>query len=150
MIEAIAEFLMLIQDLIFSKKKRLRRKLEKEKNISRKIMVHPETWIFLILLIIIIVSIPTIRQVINNSKKSQTYEKIEFLEDVLLEKKIGFGEYPLTLREITRNNPINKHIINDAWGNEFFYRRFNNGQSYELISKGSDGIVNTKDDVEIK
>ena len=63
-------------------------------------------------------------------------------------EKINNSVYAKTLHELKENNPLLKTPMKDLWGNEFYYQLKDDGKDYVLISKGKDGIINTKDDMQ--
>ncbi len=148
MLDIIAELLSWREDYKFSRRKKARRKFEKENNLPKKLMIHPLSKLVGIVLIFGLIA----RLVYGyfffsdyNTKK--TAEKITKIELILEDEKNSLGNYPEKLNVIIRNNPLRRNITTDFWGNEFFYKLSDNGQSYLLVSKGKDGIMNTDDDI---
>ena len=144
----IGELLFWREDYKFSKRKIARRKFEKENNLPKKLMIHPVLKLLGIILIFVLIA----KLVIGNFFFSdygtkKTAEKIAEIELILEKEKSSLGIYPEKLNTIIRNNPFRKNITSDYWNNEFFYELAENGQTYVLISKGKDGILETDDDV---
>lgn len=54
--------------------------------------------------------------------------------------------YPKDLNKIINKEYLSENSNKDLWGNEFYYLKLNEN-TYILISKGPDGIVNTQDDI---
>ena len=61
--------------------------------------------------------------------------------------KNQFGKYPLELNELIGNYPLRKTWKTDSWNNPYRYSVTQDGASFVIISAGSDGIFNTKDDI---
>lgn len=85
-----------------------------------------------------------------------TRVQIDQIEQGLSYYKIKFNALPDSLEELVEGpsdaakkakwrEPILDTVPVDAWGNEFVYSR--NGNNYELRSAGTDGQVNTDDDI---
>ena len=148
MIDLIGEILLFIEDLKFWKKKKVRRKYEKENNLPEKLMIHPFLKFFLLGMGFIIFARIIIGYFyLNDLGNKKTKEKISKIENILQKEKNENGKYPKKLELIIRNNPLRKNITIDYWKNEFYYSQLDNGESYELISAGKDGIKNTNDDI---
>ncbi len=144
----IGELLFWREDYKFSKRKKARREFEKENNLPKKIMIHPVWKLFGIILIIAFVAKLVIGYFFfSDYGTKKTNEKIAEIELILTEEKKSLGIYPEKLNTIIRNNPLRKNITSDYWNNEFFYEQKENGLDYILISKGKDGILKTKDDI---
>jgi hypothetical protein len=148
MLDLIGELLLWREDYKFSKSKKARRQFEKENNLPKKIMIHPVWKVAIILVISILLLKLVIGYVFfSDYGLKQTSEKIVEINKILEKERTDIGNYPLELKTIIRNNPLRKDITTDYWGNEFFYRLTENGESYTLISNGKDGILKTKDDI---
>lgn len=145
--ELIAELLLLFEEFKFWKKKKERRKKEEREDLPKKNMIHPTVWITLFLLILIFLYKLLIIYLYPNPQEADTVKSIKSIEEILKKQKKDLGTYPKELKEIIRNNPLRKNINIDSWGNEFYYKLLNNGMSYDLRSKGKDGILNTADDI---
>lgn len=151
MLEIVAEILSWIQDLIFWRKKKKRRKFEKRHNLPKKRMINPLDKLVGILLFLVVVLYIIyyvfFSSIIGNKKTLNKIVEIELKLEAEVDK---FGKYPKELKGIIRNNPLLKDIIHDYWNNEFYYKQLDNGKKYSLISKGKDGKLFTKDDVKPK
>ena len=148
MLDLIGELLLWREDYKFSKSKKARRQFEKENNLPKKIMIHPVWKVAIILVISILLLKLVIGYVFfSDYGLKQTSEKIVEINKILEKERTDIGNYPLELKTIIRNNPLRKDITTDYWGNEFFYRLTENGESYTFISNGKDGILKTKDDI---
>ncbi len=143
----IGEILFWIEDFRFWKKKRVRRKLEKEKNLPKKIMIYPAIKILGLGLVFIFFLRIVGYFYFSDYGKKETSKTIEEIEFILEKEKKEIGSYPKKLSAIIRNNPLSKNLMTDYWGNNFFYEQSENGLSYFLVSKGKDGILNTRDDI---
>ncbi|WP_396602914.1 type II secretion system protein GspG [Algibacter sp. R77976] len=147
-LEFIGCLLELIIDFQFWRDKKKRRKFEKENNLPKKIMIHPYIKILAYSILIttpIIISFTLYQHYYSNTKK--TIKKISQVESLLIENKEVDGVYPNELEDIIRNNPLRKNITLDGWGNEFHYSVLDHEKTFNLISKGKDGILNTEDDI---
>ncbi|AUC80782.1 hypothetical protein [Lacinutrix sp. Bg11-31] len=154
MLDSILDLFITILDFFtefkFWKKKKARRKLEKEKKLPKKVMIHPYLKLLLIFLIIILpIKLVLGYFLFTNKGESNTTEKIIKIEEILEHEKKSLGVYPKKLTAIIRNNPLRKNMTLDYWNNEFFYEQTEQGLNYILISKGKDGILKTKDDVSL-
>ncbi|WP_025744103.1 type II secretion system protein GspG [Aquimarina pacifica] len=148
MFDLIAELLLLFEEFKFWKKKKKVRKLEKEKGLPKKTLIHPVTK-FLIIGLILIFLFGIYLKIFNTSpNESRTTQKIIEVKKILEKQRKDLGKYPTKLEDIINNNPLRKDINLDAWGNEFYYKEIEGGLSYELKSKGKDGVLNTEDDLE--
>ena len=138
----------LIVDFQFYKDRKKRRQFEKENNLPKKIMIHPTikiTFWSITVIIILGVLLSLYKYYFSNDEK--TSKKISQIESLIIENKKVNGYYPKNLEDIIRNNPLRKNITLDSWGNEFYYEVLENNNSFTLISKGKDGILNTEDDI---
>ncbi|GAA4276536.1 type II secretion system protein GspG [Aquimarina mytili] len=147
MFDLIAELLLLFEELKFWKKKKKRRKLEKEKGLPKKTMIHPVTKVLFIGLVLTFILGVMLRVFYTHPNESKTTKKIVEVKKILEKQYKDLGKYPTKLKDIINNNPLRKNINLDAWGNEFYYKQIKDGLSYELKSKGKDGILNTEDDL---
>jgi len=150
MLQLLAELLLLFEELKFWKKKKKRRQLEKEKKLQKRIMIHPSIKVLLIGLLVILIIKILLGFFYSDRKTSITVNKIYEVRKNLEKEKKDLGKYPFNLKDIIRNNPLKKNIIFDAWGNEFYYKLYDKGLKYRLISKGKDGQLNTTDDIVVK
>ncbi|WP_298781420.1 hypothetical protein [uncultured Polaribacter sp.] len=152
MIENILDFFLSITDIFYElkfwKKKKARRKFEKENNLPKKVIIHPYLkflGIFLILILTVRILFGNLFH--SNNEELITKKKIAKIKQILEDEKKIFGVYPEKLNTIIRNNPLRKNITMDYWKNEFYYEQLENGKDYLLLSKGKDGILKTKDDI---
>lgn len=81
--------------------------------------------------------------------KKKTVKKISEIDNILKKRKNDLGEYPNELQEIIGINPFRKEINIDYWGNNFYYKKAEDGQDFILISTGEDGTLGTSDDIDI-
>ena len=103
-------------------------------------------------IVILIISIPFLFLRFNrfrNQNFASTLDKIIEIKLLLESEKKQFDYYPKELKTIIRNNPLRKNITLDAWKNEFIYKISKDSLSYELISLGKGGKLNTSDDINI-
>ena len=61
-----------------------------------------------------------------------------------------YGHYPVDLNELIGKNPMRQDWKTDAWNRSYKYIIAVNGEEFFLISAGSDGNFNTKDDIKSK
>lgn len=147
-LDFIATILELIVDIQFWRDKKKRRKFEKENNLPKKTMINPNTLVIIYSIVICIFFLLVFllyQHYYSNVKKTQ--KKILQIEELLIENKNADGYYPKKLEDIIRNNPLRKNISLDSWGNTYHYKVSEDRSTYILISKGKDGILNTKDDL---
>ncbi|QXP78731.1 MULTISPECIES: hypothetical protein [Winogradskyella] len=148
MLDIIGELLLWREDYKFAKRKKARREFEKENKLPKKIMIHPTWKAFGIFMVFMLIAKLVIGHFFfSNYGTKKASEKIAEIEIILENEKSSLGIYPEKLNIIIRNNPLRKNITSDYWNNEFFYEQTQNGLGYVLISKGSDGILKTKDDI---
>jgi len=147
--ELFLDFYYLIADYKFWKKKRAQRKYEKENGLPKKLMIYPSDKMGLkVFFIFFLLIIPAYLFFFKKIGQSKTKKQIATIKSLLEEEKKSSNLYPKELKSIIRNNPLLKNITNDSWNNEFYYKIIDDGFSYKLISKGKDGLLNTKDDIE--
>ena len=148
MLDIIGELLFWREDYKFAKRKKARREFEKENNLPKKLMIHPVWKLFGIFIVFVLISKLVIGHFyFSDYGTKKTTEKIAEIELILENEKSSLGIYPEKLNIIIRNNPLRKNITSDYWDNEFFYEQIENGLGYVLVSKGKDGILKTKDDI---
>ena len=87
---------------------------------------------------------------ISMKKYRGTENRLDFTQFLLAFEKKDTGEYPYDISCFENNRYDVKNVLIDGWGNSFYYERFNDGQSYLLVSKGKDGILFTDDDISMK
>jgi len=149
--EILMDFFLIFEDLKFWKKKKARRKLEKEKGLSKKIMIYPsdryETIAILMGLILFCIYFFVISPMLDNKAERKTNNKIIELKEIIDSNYLITNEFPVNLSDVINNNPLERNKITDEWNNEFFYELSNNKLKYSIISKGKDGKLNTKDDI---
>ena len=146
--ELILDFLILYLDFQFLKEMKKKRVIAKENNLPQKNKLLPSTKIFITVTSITLVfffGLTIYNVYFGNTIKAQ--EKLNQVQALLQKEKEALGRYPNQLTEIIRNNPLHKDITIDLWGNEYYYELLANGSNYKLLSKGKDGILNTKDDM---
>lgn len=146
--ELILDFLILYLDFQFLKEMKKKRAIAKENNLPQKNKLLPSTKIFITVTSITLVfffGLTIYNVYFGNTIKAQ--EKLNQVQALLQKEKEALGRYPNQLTEIIRNNPLHKDITIDLWGNEYYYELLTNGSNYKLLSKGKDGILNTKDDM---
>lgn len=149
--EILTELFLEIEDLKFWKKKKARRKLEKEKGLSKKLMIEPSTryYITAVLMAIILLCIYLfiVSPIIERKAKLETKEKISVLKEIINSSYINNNQFPANLSDIINNNPLERNKITDEWNNEFYYELSKDKLKYILISKGKDGELETIDDI---
>jgi hypothetical protein len=60
------------------------------------------------------------------------------------------NKYPYDISYLADDNVYNEQdLFTDSWGHCIFYQRFENDKGFFLISKGEDGILFTKDDIDL-
>ena len=81
-----------------------------------------------------------------------TQSSIKTIETALKSHEIRNGKYPDTLDQLTVAEsgsivapPLKKSDLIDSFGNKFDYRK--SGNTFEIISAGPDGQMNTSDDI---
>jgi hypothetical protein len=127
-----------------------RRKFEKEKNLSKSIVLHPLTKPLLVFSLIFIISTLTFFYFRSKDEFDiKTKEKLTKISKILEDEKQQFGSYPKLLKSIIRNNPLRQNINQDFWKNEFVYTLSKDSLNYNIISLGKDQILNTLDDIKI-
>jgi hypothetical protein len=147
-LQFIGDILGLVIDFQFSRDRKKRRQFEKENNLPKKLMIHPYIKIvFYTILIGTLIGIIIISYQHFYSNNKNTLKKLSHLEALILDNKNVNGFFPETLQDVIRNNPLRKNICVDSWGNEFIYEVSKDEQKFLLISKGKDGLINTKDDL---
>lgn len=147
-LEFIGCILELVVDFQFWREKKKQRQFEKENNLPKKQMIHPLTKpiIYFILVITpVIIAFSLYQHYFTNTKN--TIKKIAKVEALIINNKEADGYFPNKLEDIIRNNPLRKNITLDAWGNKFYYKVLENKNTFILISKGKDGVLNTEDDI---
>lgn len=140
LLELIIDCILLVLDIKFL------REYKKKKKTGLPVLPSIKIYIATISIALFFITGYSIYRIIIGSKK-EAMEKIHTVENALNKEKESFGKYSEKLNSIIRNNPLKKDIILDYWGNEYFYRTSNNATSYQLISKGKDGLLNTDDDI---
>jgi general secretion pathway protein G len=145
----IVDVLELYSDIKHWFKVRKRRKFEKENKLPKKRMISPMNKIGIVILIISIPFLFLRLNRIRNQNFASTLDKIIEIKLLLESEKKQFDFYPKELKTIIRNNPLRKNITLDAWKNEFIYKISKDSLSYELISLGKDGKLNTSDDISV-
>jgi hypothetical protein len=80
-------------------------------------------------------------------KRKNTINESEEIIAALNVYKLQTHAYPSHLDDIIGQNPIRKGWKKDSWGNYYIYQVNNRKNSFTLISKGQDGLLNTTDDI---
>ena len=80
---------------------------------------------------------------------STTKDTLQTITNLLKLEKEHAGQYPETIDGIIRRNPTQGDLSVDSWDNFIIYHKTENGENFELISKGKDGILATEDDISI-
>ena len=145
--ELIADLLLLFQDIKFWFKKRKRRKFEKEHGLPKKFMLYPSQKIMLIVFPISLILFISGVLLFTDSNQDSTRSKIVELAKILEKEKQDIGRYPEQIGDVVRNNPLRQNVIFDSWKQEFHYEPLNNGTEFKLQSLGSDGELDTSDDI---
>ena len=141
-------FLEIFLEIKFWVKHGKQRKYEKENNLPKSIVWAPYTKQFLIIFLIIMPIFSLSVLFISVGKNQEkTEKKMEEVSTLLEAEKKQFGIYPSKLNTIIRNNPLRKDLALDNWKNPFVYTISEDGKNYQLISKGGDRKLNTKDDI---
>lgn len=98
----------------------------------------------------------------EEAKKEETKIQIKNLESALKLYRLDNGAYPETrqgllalfVEPVVGNKPCcyskygymeGSQVPLDAWTNEFIYK--SDGNTYEIVSAGEDGLINTSDDI---
>lgn len=145
--ELLADLLLWFEDIKFWFKKRKRRKFEKEHGLPKKFMLYPSQKIFLVVFpVFILLGVLSI-VALTDSNQDSTQKRITELTKILEGEKEDIGHYPDKLSDVVRNNPLRRNVIFDSWNQEFYYESLNNGTAFKLQSKGSDGMLDTNDDI---
>ncbi|WP_163514645.1 type II secretion system protein GspG [Gelidibacter japonicus] len=151
----LAELLLIFEDFKFWLKRRRQRKYERKHGLSKTSVLYPSQKIMMVgllvvLLIVLTFSLLRFTVYLWGNKETQTIKRLTEVASLLKHQKETSGHYPKELSAIIRNNPLLKNIHKDYWGQEFFYERHPSGESFVLISLGSDGLLNTSDDIAYK
>ena len=129
-------------------KHRKQRKYEKENKLPKRIVWYPYAKQFAVLYVIFgLVILSSAFLYFKGKNKEKTTKRMIEISILLESEKKQFGKYPLKLKNIIRNNPLRKNITVDYWKSAFVYTISEDGKNYQLISLGSDGKLNTKDDI---
>ncbi|HEY8400449.1 MAG TPA: type II secretion system protein GspG [Cytophagaceae bacterium] len=83
-------------------------------------------------------------------KADRTEREMKAISEELERYKDFNKQYPENLNAIIGNDPTKNGWRNDYWQNPYFYKPAPDKQAYTLISPGSDGILNSKDDIKIE
>jgi len=145
--ESITDLLVCFQDIKFWFKKRKRRKFEKEHGLPKKFMLYPSQKIMLIVSPISLILLISVVFLLTDSNQDSTRSKIVELVKILEKEKQDIGRYPEKIGDVVRNNPLRQNVIYDSWKQEFYYESLNNGAEFKLQSLGSDGELDTSDDI---
>jgi len=145
--ESITDLLVCFQDIKFWFKKRKRRKFEKEHGLPKKFMLYPSQKIMLIVSPISLILLISVVFLLTDSNQDSTRSKIVELVKILEKEKQDIGRYPEKIGDVVRNNPLRQNVIYDSWKQEFYYESLNNGVEFKLQSLGSDGELDTSDDI---
>jgi len=144
----LAEFGLIHSD--YKHRKRVRRK-ERKDGVKRPI----EKYLFqpsgLILISVLVISVLSSFLFFNYQKTNiypdKTRNEIIEISNALNKWKNHYGYYPTDLKDITKGKPLRKEWTNDVWKNPYKYNVRENGNSFEIISAGSDREFNTNDDI---
>lgn len=60
-----------------------------------------------------------------------------------------FGTYPENLKELIGNNPMRQDWKTDSWNRPYQYSVTESGNGFLIVSSGSDGKFQTKDDIKM-
>lgn len=150
--------LTIIADILFGflsythwRETKTRRKFERENNLPRSKAIHPQHWVIIILLgMTPAFFLGRLAYTTYFSNPAYTKSKMRQLVNLLEMEKQITGRYPSQLNDIVRNRPLRKELLTDAWNKPFDYIVLNDGLTYTLTSGGSDGKVNTEDDIVYK
>jgi Ca2+/Na+ antiporter len=82
------------------------------------------------------------------AKEKDSQRQLTQMSLSLAKYKHAHGRYPDNLLEIIGNDPLKRDWLRDAWGNPVEYRVLEGGRSFVLRSAGSDGTLDTSDDLE--
>lgn len=145
--ELIANLLLCFEDVKFWFKNRKRRKFEKEHGLPKKFMLYPSQKIGLIVFPFSLILLISGVLLFKDSNQDFTRSKIVELAKILEKEKQDIGRYPEKIGDVVRNNPLRQNVIFDSWKQEFHYKPLNNGTEFKLQSLGSDGELDTSDDI---
>lgn len=126
------------------------KKQEKKDGIKRpfrKYLLQPTMVGFYIVLII--TSLLYFLGLIHGQSRytTQTESEMVTIETALDEWKEVYGTFPALLQELTQSRPLRIEWLTDKWNRPYNYSIKDNGQKFQLISAGSDGIFGNKDDL---
>lgn len=150
-LSTLAEFGLIHSDYKHRKRVRKKERKDRVKRPVEKYGFQPST---LILLSVLIISVLSTVLFYNYNKTDvypdKTRSEIIEISKALNKWKKHYGNYPTELNDITKGKPLRKQWINDSWKNPYEYNLKENGNSFEIISAGSDGEFYTKDDIKSK
>ena len=77
--------------------------------------------------------------------------RMEAVADLVLNRSIDFGNYSVppavALEHLLASEEIPEHLRTDAWGQPWLVRAARRGLRLDLVSKGADGLLGTRDDL---
>jgi len=103
------------------------------------------TILLMLILAVFLSCFPDKEEVRKLAEISQTKTAMTKLLAALEVYNVEKGSYPENIKTLEPDY-IPSTELKDAWDNKIIYKLRGN-QGYQLISKGPDGLINTKDDI---
>jgi ABC-type multidrug transport system fused ATPase/permease subunit len=78
---------------------------------------------------------------------AQTKSEIRKISSAISEFNTAHGYFPDSLSELIINHPLRSGWLKDSWGEPYIYKKMDDREDIQLISKGPDKELNTEDDL---
>ncbi|MTI39439.1 type II secretion system protein GspG [Fulvivirga lutimaris] len=145
MIDIIKSIFFFLFDIAIFKKR-----VDKGKSVKWfDIIISPSIRYSIIIALILILCFSIFRILTFDYFKTQnTIHRLDEIKTAIEKYESQTGAYPRTIDQLIGSRPLRKDWGFDAWGNPIVYTILD--KSFELLSAGKDGKVNTEDDIILK
>ena len=147
-LELLVEFGLIREDIKHQKRVSEKEKEDGKKRTFQKYVLQPSAKIFIAIIVIGgITAFFYFRYERQSIYPQKTHEEITAMSKRLKKWKDKFGEYPKDLETLIGNSPIQQDWKTDAWDRPYQYSLIDNDENFIIVSAGSDGKFDTKDDI---
>ncbi|WP_164731586.1 type II secretion system protein GspG [Flagellimonas beolgyonensis] len=147
-LSTLAEFGLIREDFKHHRKISKMEKADGKKRPFQRYFLQPTSIMVISVLVIVTISAFIFYSYQRTSIfPKKTKREIAEITERMEKWKEKFGSYPRDLNELIGNNPLRQKWKMDSWNRPYQYAVTEDGKGFLIVSAGSDGKFETKDDI---